>query len=223
MLGNHGRKGLQRVMDPLARLAAALHLTPNIITWGGTTLTVIFAWVFLARGYLFTGAIMLGFILLLDSLDGVLARLSGKVSDYGGFLDSTLDRVSDLAVFGALVYWAGTGMNETTLRSVSLICGLAAMVFTAAVPYARARAQTLGVDARLGIAERTDRLVIALTGCGLSGVLGLPWLYPLALALVTIASAVTLGQRVWFTATNIGVEKSDRAANTTGEVTGGQY
>ncbi len=199
MLGAHGRTVTTTVFTPVATGLAKLHITPNVITIAGTVITVAVAVVVLGRGYLWQGALTLGVVLLLDSLDGVLARATGRTSAFGAFLDSTLDRLGDGAVFGSLTAWAAFGMPNGPVRTVSVVAGLVAMVGAAAVPYARARAATIGVDAKLGIAERTDRLIIGLLGAFLTG-LGLSgWLYAAGLCWVAFASLVTVAQRVWFT------------------------
>jgi len=204
MLGAHGRSFTTTVFTPVAAGLARLHVTPNVITITGTVATVAVAVAVLARGYLWQGALALGVVLLFDSLDGVLARATGRSSAFGAFLDSTLDRLGDGAVFGSLTAWAALGMPGGAVRTVSVVAGLVAMVGAITVSYARARAESVGVDAKLGIAERTDRLIIGLLGAFLTGV-GLPaWLYAAGLCWVAFASLVTVGQRIWFTGRELG-------------------
>lgn len=199
MLGNHGRSITRTVFTPLARLLAALRVTPDMVTVAGTVLTVGIAVGVLARGHLAVGGILLGIVLFCDSVDGVLARMTGQESTFGAFLDSTMDRLGDGAVFGALLAWAALGMEEGPVRTVSVIAGTIAMVGVGTVPYARARAESVGVVAKLGIAERTDRLVVALA-CAAVTQWGLPqWMYAVGLCWVAFASLVTVLQRVLFT------------------------
>lgn len=199
MLGNHGRSITRTVFTPLARVLAALHVTPNMVTVTGTVVTIALSCLVLARGYLWQGAVALGVVLFCDSVDGVLARMTGQESAFGAFLDSTLDRLGDGAVFGALVVWAAWGMPAGAVRTVSLVAGTVAMVGVGTVPYARARAESIGVVAKVGIAERTDRLVVALA-CVAFADWGLPaWLYPAGLCWVAFASLVTVVQRIVFT------------------------
>ncbi len=207
MLGAHGRSVTRAVFTPVARVLSALHITPNVITVTGSVATIAVSIAVLARGYLWQGAVALGVVLLFDSLDGVLARSTGQSSAFGAFLDSTLDRLGDGAVFGSLAAWAAMGMASGPVRTVSVIAGLIAMVGAGTVPYARARAESVGVEAKLGIAERTDRLIIGLLGAFLTG-LGLPeWLYAAGLCWVAFASLVTVGQRIWFTRRALGAQR----------------
>lgn len=204
MLGNHGRSVTRTIFTPLARLLARAHVTPDMVTVAGTVATIAVACAVLAPGHLWQGALALGVVLFCDSVDGTLARLTGSSSRFGAFLDSTLDRIGDGAVFGALTAWAALGAQPGPARTATVIAGLVAMVGVGTVPYARARAESVGVEAKLGIAERTDRLVVALLGAFLTG-LGLsPWFLAVALAWVAVASLVTVGQRVLFTRRALG-------------------
>ena len=169
MLGNHGRSITKTIFTPLARLLLAAHVTPNMVTVTGTLVTIAVAVSTLPRGYLWQGALALGVVLFCDSIDGVLARMSGTSSPFGAFLDSTMDRLGDGAVFASLVAFAVFTMEPSTTRTVAIIAGLIAIVGAATVPYARARAESVGVIAKVGIAERTDRLIVALLGAALYG------------------------------------------------------
>lgn len=174
-----------------ALVGAGVH--PNAMTILGTVGVVFGALFFLPqRGtMLFWGVMVIAFFVMTDMLDGTMARLSGKASRLGAFLDSTLDRVADAAIFGALV-WAFRVEDPATSLAALLCLSIGSFV-----PYARARAEGLGIDARMGIAERSDRLVVALTATGLVG-LGLPlWVLTWTLALLSIAALVTVGQRTW--------------------------
>lgn len=199
MLGNHGRSVTRTIFTPLARLLARLHVTPDAVTVTGTVATVTVSVLVLARGYLWQGALVLAVVLFCDSVDGTLARLTGSSSRFGAFLDSTLDRIGDGAVFGSLTAWAALGAQPGPARTTLVVAGLVAMVGVGTVPYARARAESIGVEAKVGIAERTDRLVVALAGAFLTG-LGLsPWVLSVAMVWVAVVSLVTVGQRVAFT------------------------
>ena len=169
MLGNHGRSITKTIFTPLARLLLAAHVTPNMVTVTGTLVTIAVAVSTLPRGYLWQGALALGVVLFCDSIDGVLARMSGTSSPFGAFLDSTMDRLGDGAVFASLVAFAVFTMEPSTTRTVAIIAGLIAIIGAATVPYARARAESVGVIAKVGIAERTDRLIVALLGAALYG------------------------------------------------------
>ena len=147
MLGNHGRSITKTIFTPLARLLLAAHVTPNMVTVTGTLVTIAVAVSTLPRGYLWQGALALGVVLFCDSIDGVLARMSGTSSPFGAFLDSTMDRLGDGAVFASLVAFAVFTMEPSTTRTVAIIAGLIAIVGAATVPYARARAESVGVIA----------------------------------------------------------------------------
>lgn len=196
MLGNHGRSLVKAVFKAPAKGLAKLGVTPNQVTVAGTVVTVTLSLGLLARGYLALGGIVIGIVLFADSLDGTLARLTNQVSRYGAFLDSCLDRLADGVVFGALTFWAATGLEAGLLRNLTVILGIAAMIGASAVPYVRARGESVGVVAKVGIAERTDRLIVGLVFAGLTD-FGLPLvLFPIGLGLVALASLVTVIQRL---------------------------
>ena len=184
------RPYLTRLLTPVGEALARTPVTPNAITITGTCGMVAGAlWLF-PTGHLFAGTIVCTFFVLADMLDGVLARIKGTSGAWGAFLDSTLDRVSDAAVFAGLAIWlARTGQG--VLAVVALFCLVAGLL----VSYAKARAEGLGVRCDVGIAERTERLLIGLTSAGLSG-LGVPYVLAIGLWVLAVLSAVTFGQRV---------------------------
>ena len=190
-----------------ARALLALGVHPNVMTIVGTAGVVFGALFFFPKGdvYLFWGVMVITFFVLTDSLDGTMARLGNKSSRLGAFLDSTLDRVADAAIFGALVW---TFMESDNLTSTAaLVC----LVVGGLVPYVRARAESIGVEAKGGIAERTDRLVIALTATGLVG-LGLPvpvltW----TLWVLALLGTITVVQRILIV---VGAARRDPEWNT---------
>ena len=195
MLGNHGRSVTRTIFTPLARLLIKLHVGPNAVTAGGTVLVTGFALWLLPTGHLWQAALILGALAFLDSVDGNVARLSGKTSNFGAFLDSTLDRVSDAAVFGGLVmYFALRHDHAWSLWGLGL--ATACLALGAIVPYARARAESLGAKASVGLAERTDRLVLTLVVCFWVGVGLTAWVLVAALGLLAIASLFTVWQRI---------------------------
>ena len=143
------------------------------------------------------GPLVLLVVLVADSFDGILARATGKSSVFGAFLDSTMDRLADGAVLGSLAAWAALSMPVGALRTVTVAAALVAVVMAATVPYARARAEAIGAAASVGIAERTDRLLVALGATFIVG-LGAPqWVLTVGLLYVAIASFITLIQRVF--------------------------
>ena len=193
MLGNHGR-GLTKALFTRPALALGrLGVTPNMLTVTGTILSVTAAVTLLPRGHFVVGPLVLLVVLVADSFDGILARATGKSSVFGAFLDSTMDRLADGAVLGSLAAWAALSMPVGALRTVTV---LIAVVMAATVPYARARAESIGATASVGIAERTDRLLVALGATFIVG-LGAPqWVLTVGLLYVAIASFITVIQRV---------------------------
>jgi len=121
-----------------------------------------------------------------------MARLSGRSSSWGAFLDSTLDRFADAAIFSGLVLWfVGRGDDRLT-AGLALAC----LVLGSIVPYARARAEGLGMTAAIGIAERADRLFAVLLAAFLVGLGLTPVVLTVMLTLLAVASAVTVVQRM---------------------------
>jgi phosphatidylinositol phosphate synthase len=157
------------------------------------TLGVCFgALAFYPRHEFFWGTVVITLFVFSDTVDGVMARMSGRSGKWGAYLDSTLDRVGDSAIFGGLVLWyAGRG-DDILMAGLALAC----LILGSVVSYAKARAEGLGFTANVGIAERADRLVAVLVITGLVG-LGLPEVVLLVvLALLAVASLVTVFQRM---------------------------
>ena len=203
MLGNHGRSIPRAVFTPLARLLAKAGVTPNMVTAFGTAATIAVAFGVVAQGWIWQGGTALAVIMFGDSVDGTLARMTTGGTRFGAFFDSTLDRLGDGAVFSSLTYYAVFHMEEGTARTWAVIAGLASIVGAAAVPYARARAESVGVTAKLGIAERTDRLLIAMGSAMIMDLGASAWVFVAGLTWVALASFITVGQRVWYTARHI--------------------
>ncbi|MBO4272555.1 phosphatidylinositol phosphate synthase, partial [Microbispora triticiradicis] len=186
------RPAVTRVMTPLGRALARRGISPDVITTVGTLGVVASALVFYPSGHLFAGSLVITFFVLADALDGVLARMTGKGSTWGAFLDSTLDRLGDASIFsGLILYFVLEDEPEIVLAAVALFC----LVAGALVSYAKARAEGLGMTANVGIAERGERLVVVLVAAGLSG-LGVPYILAAGLWLLAAASAVTVVQRM---------------------------
>ncbi|MEV7804297.1 phosphatidylinositol phosphate synthase [Microbispora sp. NPDC088329] len=186
------RPAVTRVMTPLGRALARRGISPDVITTIGTLGVVASALAFYPLGHLFAGTLVITFFVLADLLDGVLARMTGKGSTWGAFLDSTLDRLGDASIFsGLILYFVLKDEPEIVLAIVALFC----LVAGALVSYAKARAEGLGMTANVGIAERGERLVVVLVAAGLSG-LGVPYILAAGLWLLAAASAVTVVQRM---------------------------
>lgn len=200
MLGTHGRSFTRTIFTPLARLLARAGITPDQVTVAGTLLSVGIAVSTLPFGRVWQGALLLGLVLFADSMDGTLARMTSGGTRFGAFLDSTLDRIADGAVFASLTAWAVFGLPGGPARTAAIGLGLAAIVGAGAVPYARARAESIGVEAKLGIAERTDRLIAGLVGAAFTDFGWGEWWLVLGLGWVALGSLITVIQRISFTA-----------------------
>ncbi len=195
VLGNRGRGVQALLFTPLARLLLRLRVSPNAVTVGGTVITTALALWLLPTGHLVAGSLLLGVMVLTDSVDGTMARLSGAAGPYGSFLDSTLDRVADAAIFAGVLFWF-YGHTDGPWQQVGMIAATACLALGSLVSYARAKAEALGVRASVGIAERADRIVVVLAAALLTG-LGVPAaVLAIALALLATASLVTVVQRM---------------------------
>jgi CDP-diacylglycerol---glycerol-3-phosphate 3-phosphatidyltransferase len=185
------RPALDRVLTPAGRALARTPVTPNAVTVIGTLGVSAGALSLFPIGELFAGTMVCTFFVLADMLDGTLARVKGTSGPWGAFLDSTLDRIADASVFGGLTLWFMLGGHSRLLAGVALFC----LVSGALVSYAKARAEGLGYRCDVGIAERSERLLIGLVAAGLAG-LGVPYVLAIGLWALAGLSAVTFGQRV---------------------------
>jgi CDP-diacylglycerol--glycerol-3-phosphate 3-phosphatidyltransferase/CDP-diacylglycerol--inositol 3-phosphatidyltransferase len=189
---NRFREFWTKVISPVARLLLRLGVSPDAVTLVGTLGVSAGALWFFPRGQLLAGVLVITAFVFSDLIDGHMARLSGTSSKWGAFLDSTLDRLGDAAIFGGLVmYYVGPGEDDK-LAALALYC----LVMGSVTSYARARAESLGMEAKGGIAERADRLVAILVMTGLSAIFDLPWFIPLTLGVLAVASTVTVVQRI---------------------------
>ena len=212
------RPALNRVLTPIGEALARTPVTPNAITVTGTVGVVAAALWLLPTGHLFAGAAVCTVFVLADMLDGALARVTGTTGAWGAFLDSTLDRVGDAAIFAGLAAWLARGGHQPALAGVTVYC----LVAGAMVSYARARAEGLGVRADVGLAERSERIVIILLSTGLSG-LGVPYVLPVGLWALAVLSTVTFGQRVLVVRQAVGPGAAKQAGQgTAGQGTAGQ-
>ncbi|MFC7331249.1 phosphatidylinositol phosphate synthase [Marinactinospora rubrisoli] len=185
------RPALARLLFPIGRGLARLGVTPNMVTLVGTAGVVAGALFCYPRGDLFVGTLVITLFVLFDMLDGAVARATGATSKWGAFLDSTLDRLSDAAVFSGLLLWFMTEGQDSVLAGVALFC----MVAGFGVSYIKARAEGLGVNCDVGVAERTERLILVLVSVGLHG-MGVPYVLAGGLWLLAVLSAVTIVQRL---------------------------
>ncbi|HEU4330918.1 MAG TPA: CDP-alcohol phosphatidyltransferase family protein [Lapillicoccus sp.] len=192
MLNRLLRETWTKVMTPIATLFLRLGISPDVVTIVGTVGVCVGALAFYPRGQLLVGTLVIAVFIFSDNVDGVMARMSGRQGPWGAYLDSTLDRVGDAAIFGGLVlYFAGVQQNV-----LGAGFALACLILGFVVSYSKARAEGLGMTANVGIAERADRLLVALVTTFAVG-LGAPaWVLVVVLGLLSVASLVTVIQRM---------------------------
>lgn len=191
ILPDAAAQGGRRLLVPVARALGALGLSPNAVTVLGFLISVAGGFV-LAAGGPGPGFVVLAAGAAADSLDGQLARLSGRVTVFGSFLDSTLDRVSDAAPLLAAAYVATRGGVDDVL----LLVALWAIVASFLVPYARAKAESLGRTAAVGVAPREARTILLIGGVGLWWLTGARATFTVAIAITALLATITVVQRI---------------------------
>jgi CDP-diacylglycerol--glycerol-3-phosphate 3-phosphatidyltransferase len=190
VLGVNLRPAVARFWAPVVRGLVRAGVTANAVTLTGTVGAVVSAAVLIGGGHQFWGALAVTFFVLLDMLDGALARARGGGSVFGAVLDSTGDRAADAAIFAALVWWySGDGDNRLIVL-LALVC----LVLGVLTSYVKARAEGMGLRVEVGLVERTERLIIVLVGTGFTG-WHIPYALHVALWLLLVGSAITVGQR----------------------------
>lgn len=190
MVSSAFKPAVTRVIEPIVRVAVRLRITPDMVTIFGTLGTILTAVYLIPRGDLFIASLIIPIFLLSDLFDGAIARLSDRGATlWGGFLDSTCDRLSDSALLGSLVIFCM--LNDNPLYPVVL----ASIIFGFLVSYVRAKSESYGVPCTVGIAERTERLILTLFAIGLEG-LGVPFALAIGMWVLAILSAITVLQRI---------------------------
>ena len=190
MLSASLKPAVTRAINPIARGALAIGLTPNAVTFIGALGLVTSALYFYPKGDFFIGTLVISFFALSDLLDGAMARISHKgASAWGGFLDSTIDRITDSAILVGLTLYLVNADDPL----IAVVIG--ALVFGSLVPYIRAKAESMQISCSGGIAERTERLIISLTAIGLEG-LGVPYALAIGIWLLLVLAVVTVIQRI---------------------------
>jgi CDP-diacylglycerol--glycerol-3-phosphate 3-phosphatidyltransferase len=183
------RPAMARILTPVGEALARTPVTPNMLTVAGTVGVSASALALFPFGELFPGAFICTIFVFTDMLDGLLARIKGSSGKFGAFLDSTLDRVADAAIFGGMTLWFAK--NNHPMAAVAVYC----LAIGFLVSYSKARAEGLGLDCANGLIERPERMVIGLTSIGLSG-LGVPYILDIGLWALAVLSTITLGQRI---------------------------
>lgn len=192
MLNRYARGFFNSLFSPVARWLLKIGVSPDAVTIVGTAGVVVGALIFYPLGQLWWGTLFITAFIFSDVIDGIMARLHNGGGRWGNFLDSTLDRVADGALFAGLAIWFFTGGQDQAIAISAVVCLVLGMV----VSYARAKAEALGFEANVGIAERAERLVSVLVVTGFTG-LGLPSIVLfVTLVLLAAASLVTVVQRI---------------------------
>ena len=184
------KPAVTRVITPVASFALRLGITPNAVTWTGAIAVVAAALYFYPKGEFVTGTIVISLAALSDLFDGTMARISkAGSSSWGDFLDSTIDRITDSAILvGVSIFLIEADDQLVPVVLVTLLTGML-------VPYVRAKAESLGIQCSGGIAERTERLIIALTAIGFEG-LGVPYSLAIGMWLLALLGTFTVIQRM---------------------------
>ena len=194
MLDNGKMRAISaKSIDPLARRLLKFGVTPDEVTIVGALLACVISFQFLSQGSFLLGGILISVVGLADLLDGTMARLSNSAGPWGSFLDSTLDRIVDGAIYGSLIFWYAHEGEKNRYLLIGLLVGLIAAQVTS---YTRAKWESLGVVGKIGFAERFERMIALCAGLIISG-LGLN-VMPLAIAGLAIASSFTVFQRIIF-------------------------
>lgn len=189
------KSGYLRLVDPIADFFVRRRVNPNTITTVGTLCSVAGGVVY-ATGHISLAGWVIGLTAVFDVLDGTVARRSGRSTTFGAFYDSTLDRVADGVVLGGLtVFWATSATHANVWMVAVSLFGI---IGTFLVSYTRARAESLGIDAKVGIMQRPERVVLlsapqAFFGLALNG-----WVLIVIVTLLTVTAWVTAIQRVIF-------------------------
>jgi CDP-diacylglycerol--glycerol-3-phosphate 3-phosphatidyltransferase len=191
MLNIFARASVSRLIEPVGDALSRAGISPDAITFTGTIGTVASSLWFFPRGQLLVGTIAVTVFVLLDVLDGAVARARGSGTPYGTVLDATCDRVADGALFAGLTWWCFGIGDKRLLAVAALFCLVSAQV----ISYIKARAEATGLSADGGMVERAERFIIALVGAGLAG-LGVPFALDVALWLLAGLQLVTVAQRM---------------------------
>ena len=191
MIQNRFGAPVTALITPSCRFLLRIGITANWLTFIGALGSSISALYFFSKGDFFLGTILVSLFALSDLFDGTMARLSEQgTTKWGALIDSTLDRVTDAAIYAGVISYAISSDN-TNLALLALL----ALITGALIPYIRAKAESLGIACSVGIAERAERLIIILTATGLYG-LGVNIALAGGLLLVNIIGLITIVQRL---------------------------
>ena len=194
-LWNSIQRGYLRVIEPVADWLVRRRVHPNTITTVGTLCTLIAGAIF-AAGHIKTGGWFLGITALFDVLDGTVARRTGRSSIFGAFYDSTLDRVSDGFLLGGLVVFYA--INPVHQSDTLLVVTLFGLVGTFLTSYTRARAEGLGLDARVGLLQRPERITLLAAPQAFFGLALHGWVLAFIVTLLSVTAWITAIQRMLY-------------------------
>jgi phosphatidylinositol phosphate synthase len=180
------------LLAPFVNLFIRLGISPDVVTLVGTLGVSAGALVFFPQGWLWQGVLAVTAFVFSDLIDGAMARKMGRTSNFGAFLDSTLDRVADAALFGGMALFFAWQTEDRLYLVLALIC----LAMGSVTSYARSKGEQLGYNAKTGLAERPDRLVGLLIPTFFGDLLGVPILYEVALWLIAALSTITVVQRI---------------------------
>jgi CDP-diacylglycerol--glycerol-3-phosphate 3-phosphatidyltransferase len=189
------KKGALRAIEPAISLLARNNVSPNTITTVGTLLTVA-AGVVYATGHIMTAGWIMAVTAFFDVVDGEVARRTGRSTVFGAFYDSSLDRVADGALMAGLtVFYATNPIHHNLYMMVVCLCGI---IGTFLVSYTRARAESLGIDAKVGVMQRPERIVLLSAPQALFGLFWNGWVLISIIILLTVTAWITAVQRIAF-------------------------
>ena len=188
-------KGYLRLIEPVAALLVRLRINPNVLTTIGTICTVAGGLAF-ATGHIMLAGWIIGLTAIFDVLDGIVARRSGRSTVFGAFYDSTLDRVADGAVLGGIAWFFATDATHRSLPVFAL--SLLGILGTFLVSYTRARAEGLGIDAKVGLMQRAERIVILSVPQAFFGLVLGGWVLAGVVAVLAVTAWITTIQRMLY-------------------------
>lgn len=188
-------KGYLRVIEPVAALLVKLRINPNALTTIGTICTVAGGVAF-GMGHIRWAGWIIGLTAIFDVLDGTVARRTGQSTVFGAFYDSTLDRVADGVVLGGIAYFFAADGPHHNLPMVAVT--LFGIIGTYLVSYTRARAEGLGIDAKVGVMQRPERVVLLSVPQAFFGLAFDGKLLMAVIAVLTLTAWITAIQRIAF-------------------------
>ncbi|OFS22525.1 phosphatidylinositol phosphate synthase [Corynebacterium sp. HMSC04H06] len=192
MLSVHGRKPAAVVVEPVAKAALKVGLTPNAVTAVGAIVTIAISVLLIPSGHLVWAAVLSGLFAAFDMIDGTMARIRGGGTPFGATLDASCDRVTDGALFAAIIWYL---VYTVDAHPSTVAAGLIVLVSSQVISYVKARGEASGLRMVGGLIERPERLIIGLVGVGLEG-FGVPNALAISLWILAIGSIFTIYQRL---------------------------